>query len=616
MTQIQEDRCPQGKEQDTLTLAESASVERLLNAYLREVQNFDPRNEKLYIELPISPDGDPFILPLQKTDNLLMGEMTFWSAGGQHAYGKKFYSQLNETLVQISNEEVIKLLLDELSYLEKDEIIRIKKKDELIVHVLNSIKRTETYLTNHLENKKNKEGDVYTSVRADLNMNNFLSSEQSLYFGHPFHPTPKSSEGFTKVDMVKYAPELGASFSLHYFAISTDLNIDQWIDPKNIEHEVNHVEQFIPDSVIQLANKKLREKSKRYHLLPCHPWQAAYVKQNEEVNKLLTQGEMVDLGQLGSKVYPTSSVRTVWDPEHNYFYKLPLSIKITNYIRVNTVEQIKRTLDAAKVIAEIKEEVESEKFGILMEYGYRSVSFSSSSKEEVMDLFSVLFRESPKECRKKDTIFVVASLMEVPPGANEPNLFTQIRQNRSLETIDLADWFSQYMKVTLHQILQVFAYTGVSLEAHAQNSLIVLNEGIPEKCYIRDLEGISINRNYAEKRGWVNTIITNDSHVLYDNEEAWSRLKYYFFVNHLSYVVRTLAKHSKQSEYVYWNIVREELENMKKQSNIEALKKYIDDLLEGEFLPAKANLISRFLGQEESPLYVDIPNPIYGSRFK
>jgi L-2,3-diaminopropanoate---citrate ligase len=28
-------------------------------------------------------------------------------------------------------------------------------------------------------------------------------------------------------------------------------------------------------------------------------------------------------------------------------------------------------------------------------------------------------------------------------------------------------------------------------------------------------------------------------------------------------------------------------------------------------LPAKANLISRFTGRGERPLYVDIPNPMY-----
>jgi len=39
---------------------------------------------------------------------------------------------------------------------------------------------------------------------------------------------------------------------------------------------------------------------------------------------------------------------------------------------------------------------------------------------------------------------------------------------------------------------------------------------------------------------------------------------------------------------------------------------YAADLLSSPVLPAKANLIGRFAGRGERPLYVDVPNPMHG----
>ena len=47
------------------------------------------------------------------------------------------------------------------------------------------------------------------------------------------------------------------------------------------------------------------------------------------------------------------------------------------------------------------------------------------------------------------------------------------------------------------------------------------------------------------------------------------------------------------------------------QTSSERLKKFTKALLENVTLPAKANLISRFQARSETPLYVNIANPIF-----
>jgi siderophore synthetase component len=55
-----------------------------------------------------------------------------------------------------------------------------------------------------------------------------------------------------------------------------------------------------------------------------------------------------------------------------------------------------------------------------------------------------------------------------------------------------------------------------------------------------------------------------------------------------------------------WQVVRQLLSDRCQAD------RYAADLLRSPVLPAKANLIGRFAGRGERPLYVDIPNPMHG----
>jgi siderophore synthetase component len=581
-------------------LAEHAAIERILNAYLRENGIFDPRvqPDQKQLSIPLT-DGAMFRLDLPNTGVSLAGEMSFWSRGGQHAYGTSFYQTTGSSYQKVEGWQLIHFILDELSCLEKNEDIRLQKKGELLLNIQNSVQKTESYLRYFLLQQKTRHPS-----------HGFLPSEQSLFRGHPFHPTPKSSEGFAKGELHRFAPELGASFQLHYLAVSPELIVEEWIQAP----EGDSQEACIPQGVRKAAASKAERGREHYKLLPCHPWQAHYLSSREPFRSLFLAGKITDLGPLGERTYPTSSVRTVWEPGHCCQYKLPLHVRITNFVRVNTQEQIKRTMDAAKIVRHEQEAFYTERLQVLMEYGYRSISLPDVPPQE-NDLFmqecAVVFRENPPELMGKESpAFVVGSLMETPPGETEPALFRAMRDHEESRLPDLGDWFRQYLAISMLPILSLFAEMGVSLEAHAQNSLVKLENGWPVKLYVRDLEGISVDRQVAIGKGWVGGLVDADSPVLYTREQAWLRLQYYFFVNHLGYVVRTLAKYGGQDESAFWSIVRNTLLEQRQRLLSKRMADCIDALLHDQTLPAKANLVSIFQRRGESPLYVDIPNPI------
>ncbi|WP_416147648.1 IucA/IucC family protein [Salipaludibacillus sp. HK11] len=589
---------------DISHLAHQEAVTRILNTYLRETGDYDPRIKLDEIDYyPFQAEqGNIFIVNCTKTATAIVGVFTYWSQGGHHAYGTKFYLQKTNksTFIPADYRQVIACVLDELAYLEPDEKIRSNKRENMLRAIGNSITKTEAYLQNLQVNKKVEDRTF-----------NFLRSEQSLYYGHPFHPAPKSSEGFSNEDIEKYAPEFGVSFALHYFAVSPELIREEWIG----EEGEGIAEKGIPEKVQREAKRKLTAEQKDFKLLPCHPWQANYLSNWEMLIQLMEQQKVIDLGPLGNVVSPTSSVRTVWDPNHKFMFKLPLNIRITNFIRVNTSEQIRRSLDAGKLIAALRQDVEHETIGFLLEYGFRTLLLPYSSeadKEHATESFSVLFRENSADFQQVDSqIFVVGSLLEIPLGESEPSLFSIMRQSQQGETPDITKWLLKYLNITMIPVLTLFAETGVSLEAHAQNSMLKMNNGWPEKFYVRDLEGISIDKEQAEEKGWIGQLISENSPILYKEEETWQRLNYYYFVNHLIHIVHTLAKYSGTDELVYWQVVRNLLQEVERESISLRLKKYINHLLNDRTLAAKANLISRFQARGETPLYVNIPNPIY-----
>lgn len=593
--------------------AETATIERLFNAFLRETGVFDPTiqaDDQRLGELPpgireeITRQGSPMLVRLKSTAVLIVGSLAYLSAFGHHRYGSAFWIKRMDAdhFTQIQNGiELAEALLNELaaSAAEGQETDLVQT---LMYQLENSLEKMSKYAQRSL-----REGRSFWQFPG---VERFSAAEQSLAFGHPFHPTPKSSQGFSAEDLVKYAPEMGASFSLHYFACAPEIVKESFIDAKTPD------EAWIPAEVIEAARQQLGPSRQHFRLLPCHPWQAEHLNSWEEVKELLDSGLLVSLGPLGKSVYPTSSVRTVWDPYHPYFYKLPLNVRITNFIRVNPLDQLERTMDASRVLAFLSKQVPFSAFTILHEAGYRTVApanVTAEQRQRLTESFAVIMRENPVTASMDtDVPIVVAAALEPSVHADEPPLMdairTAARQCPHLTQREIVEaWLRQYLEISLVPLLWLFVEHGVSMEAHVQNSMVALRDGWPVHVYVRDLEGVSIGRDRARQQAMFHNRLAEDSPVLYTEEEAWDRFKYYVVVNHLGHLIHTLAYCGSTEEMSLWKIAAEVVQTSRALQNG---KDIIYDLLQNEGLPAKANLISSFHQRGERPIYVTIPNPL------
>jgi L-2,3-diaminopropanoate---citrate ligase len=594
----------------SLELAQEAAIERLLNSYLREMrggQRSASTGDLSLVEMThdgsTKPPDRRFLMSmsLPASRAVLIGEITYLSTIGYHQFGNLFWVGQDKgqlSFSEIPRMKLVDLILTEISSHEPDEEIRESRRQSLQRQIENSIEKTALYV----------EHSLYSHSGLDVEgEGRLLDAEQSLLFGHPFHPMPKSSEGFSPDDLDRYAPELGASFSLHYFALSHRLVYDDFLPEP--------ARNVIPASVLSQAGGCLNLVDGDWRLLPCHPRQATSLYRLPQVQTLIAEGELRYLGPLGEPVYPTSSVRTVFDPDHPFFFKLPLNVRITNFIRINPLEHLQRSMDVSRAIKTLRSEVSTPGFSVLLEVGFRTIAcekWGETEREELASQFGVLFRESPAAMSTM-TPMVLASLLESSPQSREPAIVRALWRAGGGRPPDFSlclEWLGQYLKISVLPLLRLFIQTGISLEAHVQNTLVALNKGWPVHLFVRDLEGGSISRERAEQNGLYNPLLHESSPAFYSDKEAWHRLKYYLFVNQLGHLISTIARYLPAEEAKLWQAVRSVLEERSGVAPTHAEKRYLEELLDDPKLPAKANLLSCFQQRGEQPVYVAIPNPL------
>ncbi|MNU70699.1 N(2)-citryl-N(6)-acetyl-N(6)-hydroxylysine synthase [compost metagenome] len=573
-------------------LAEQSALTRLLNAYLREAHCTPVTGYSTELRLPLT--GRCMILDFRHA-----------SAGGHHRYVFPIMGidvDGGREVTTLEPRIAMDWLLAEVGASDTDTSKAEGRIADLRNQINNSIDKTTCYVLKRLQDIKQQPDE-----RSDYENYPVLRSEQSLLFGHPFHPTPKSSEGFSEDDLRRYAPEMNASFQLTWFAVHPDLYREEWLTESSLKSEWQDREHNLWGEIVPInqSNGLSAEDITAltsYRMLPSHPWQSEYLLQQAKVRDWINDGKLKYLGSMGERQYPSSSVRTVWSPTQSYYLKLPLHVRITNFIRTNNEEQHKRSLDAARIWAAVEPSFHYPGFGILQEHGIVSISDTELAEE-----FTVLFRASLPGYQSRNEDWHVAATM----------LEDELERAEYVPAIRKAavQWIRSYVHIYLIPVFQLFADFGISLEAHVQNTLIRVQDGVPTGCYVRDLEGVSVCRNKAQELGWVNHTIPTDSPVLSDTEEAWKRLLYYNVTNHLSHMIAAVSRSAHIEEGDLWNEAANAI-SAHPASEAPSLRKWVKRLLDAPALPAKANLISRFHQHGERPRYVEIPNPLYLFREK
>lgn len=436
----------------------------------------------------------------------------------------------------------------------------------------------------------------------------FLVAEQALLLGHLIHPAPKSRDGLSDNDAASYSPELRGAFALHWFAA----------DPAVVASDAVRANPAMAGRTTPglLANLAGIAAPPGRVLVPAHPWQAHDLLARPAVRDLVDAGQLEPLGPAGPLWHPTSSLRTVYRPGTAVMLKLSLGLRITNSRRENTPTELVRGVEVHHLLdaglgAQTAREYPG--FRIVRDPGWLAVRASDGGPTHL----DVSVREVPGQLPRAQCL---AGLVAPHSHAGPSDLVATVRmiarREGRAEASVAAEWVRRYIDRVLAPMVHLYATTGVGLEAHQQNTLVLPDEaGWPAAGWFRDNQGY-----YLAESGLAGVLrltgADSSSLAVVDDAIVDDRLTYYLLFNQAFAPVGALGSEGVASEVALLRELRAGLAAIVERGH-DSHRGLVARWLHAESLPCKANFATRIAGIDEvlAPLdaqsvYLDVPNPL------
>ncbi|MFJ6465049.1 IucA/IucC family protein [Streptomyces sp. NPDC091387] len=565
---------------DPVQAADAAGIENLLRCWVRECDL--PRSEGETLRIPLPASGTALLVPVRH-----------WSVTGWHRFGSPVLEQAPEGAPTADAVTVAALLGREADHHEGA---------DMVARVADSVRRTAGFIDG--QRRRPTAPD-----EADL----FLTAEQSLLLGHPLHPSPKSREGLSDSESRLYAPELNGSFPLHWMAVDRSVlaSDSAWTD------------QGRPVPATELVARHAEGLRFPEHTapIPLHPWQARELGNRPEVAALLDAGLVHDLGPYGARWHPTSSVRTVQRPGVDTMLKLSLGLRITNSRRENLRKELHRGVEVHRLLRSglaTELHLSQPGFDIVRDPAWLAVD---NPDGEPVAGFDVMLRHNP--FARHDDAVCIAGLTAPRPWPGREGMHSRLADivcrlaagTGRTTTAVAAEWFLRYLDRVVQPVLWLDAHAGVALEAHQQNTLVMLDaQGWPVGGRYRDNQGYYFRESYRSALERRLPGIGSVSDTFVSDAVTDERFAYYLGINNVFGLIGAFGAQQLADERMLLAAFRRFL------GAATALGSPLPaHLLETPRLRCKANMLTRLHGLDElvgpvdtQSVYVTIANPLRG----
>ncbi|MFI9154234.1 IucA/IucC family protein [Streptomyces sp. NPDC053367] len=629
---------------DPQVAAQAAATENLLRCWVRETRLGAPADGVLRIPLPA-------------TGVTLLAPVRHWSPTGWHRFGPPSLHDAPTQAPTLDAVTLAALLAREAgsglgstrsaaqpsaaSSATSATAVTGEAAD-LVARVADSVRRTAAFL-----------GDRRSRPTDGPDL--FLAAEQALVLGHPLHPTPKSREGLTESEGSLYSPELRGSFPLHWIAVSPAVlaTDSAWTERGRVVPA--------PQLTARLAGPGLPLPD-GHAALPLHPWQMREIRNRPETAPLFDAGLLKDLGAHGAPWSPTSSVRTVHRTAAPAMLKLSLGLRITNSRRENLRKELHRGVEVHRLLRSglaRRWQASHPGFDIVRDPAWLAVDGPDGRPVPGLD---VMIRHNPFTA--SDDVSCVAGLVAPRPWAGASRAWsddprgwadnptgwadaplswaepgtgggsrgsgrTVVRSRLAALVTRLAgrtgrppgavaaEWFLRYLEHVVRPVLWLDAEAGIALEAHQQNTLLLLDpDGWPAGGRHRDNQGYYFRASRRDDLEAQLPGIGKDSDTFVSDEVTDERFAYYLGINNVLGLVGAFGSQRLADERLLLAAFRRFLEGVatgpaRLRTSLPAR------LLDSPDLRCKANLLTRLHGLDElvgpvdtQSVYVTIANPL------
>ncbi|MBF0657867.1 short-chain oxidoreductase [Psychrobacter sp. NG25] len=326
--------------------------------------------------------------------------------------------------------------------------------------------------------------------------------EGYLTAGHPYHPCFKSRIGFDLQDNYDYGPEFEQNIGVVWLAVkkellasntTTGIDINEWVKGYVGADEFDALNAKLIE-VLAIENKQDEGTANNYCLIPAHPWQW----QNtliQALQPLIATQEVIYLGSAGHQYRAQQSIRSLTmlgnaDASNNKAYlKLSMHLINTSSTRILAKHTV---MNAAVVTTWLNKLIADDKTAQALPIAFLGETVGVSLDHEVLRTrgyqhpnmyggLAAIWRENVSQYLSEgQTAFPLNGVSYV--NADGSHLIAPWLDKYGVET-----WIAQLIKVTVTPLLHVLFGYGVALECHAQNIVLVHENGYPIKILLKDL---------------------------------------------------------------------------------------------------------------------------------
>ncbi|HCV3535268.1 TPA: D-ornithine--citrate ligase SfaD [Staphylococcus aureus] len=421
----------------------------------------------------------------------------------------------------------------------------------------------------------------------------YLRSEQAVIEGHPLHPGAKLRKGLNALQTFLYSSEFNQPIKLKIVLIHSKLSRTMSLS-KDYDTTVH---QLFPDLIKQLENEFTPNFNfNDYHIMIVHPWQLDDVLHSDyqaEVDK-----ELIIEAKHTLDYYAGLSFRTLVPkyPAMSPHIKLSTNVHITGEIRTLSEQTTHNGPLMTRILNDILEKdvifksyastIIDEVAGIHFYNEQDEVDYQTERSEQLGTLFRKnIYQMIPQEV----TPMIPSSLVATYPFNNESPIVTLIKRYQSAASLSdfessAKSWIETYSKALLGLVIPLVTKYGIALEAHLQNAIATFRkDGLLDTMYIRDFEGLRIDKAQLNEMGYSTSHFHEKSRILTDSKTSVFNKAFYSTVqNHLGELILTISKASNDSnlERHMWYIVRDVLDNIFDQLVLSTHKSNLDNIFD------------------------------------
>ena len=382
-------------------------------------------------------------------------------------------------------------------------------------------------------------------------------AEQAVVDGHPQHPCCRTRTGLSVAEVLAYAPEHHPVVGLILLAVPAD----RWQGAGDWPQELRDGDTL---------------------LLPVHPWQRDHVLGRHP--GLTVTGRTI-------RARPLLSLRTLapLDFLPDLHIKTALDVQVTNYRRTISPAEVADGPPLSELVCAVLDKTgHGERLSVLRELGGGSVRVDGGAASASL---AAMIRESGERYLGPGEIAVPLTAVHATGAA--------------LSAGAPVRWLADFAELVLPPVLTLLSM-GIALEAHGQNTLVVLRDGRPVRVLYRDLDGVRIHPGRLAAHGFTLPRLSGNR-ATDDTGALRIKLLGGLVSGVFSELVDVLARTRDADPEDLWAAV-----GAVGRRVYDALPDGTGDaaVLFGDTLPLKATIAMRLAHDPDKAQWIPVPNPL------